>query len=106
MQLMAAPLKHLIDLAPTDAIALAPRPAACRVASALAGDCSSSLGERLRIVEVECGFGERCSRGCHSLPPPDCGFVGMGRSIVSRVAEAADASGADNAQSFVPADLP
>jgi hypothetical protein len=30
----------------------------------LAGDCSRSMVDRLREVELSCQFGQRCTRGC------------------------------------------
>jgi len=106
MQPMAAPLKHLIDPAPADRLALVPATASCQVVGTLAGDCSVSLGERLREVEAACGFGQRCGRGCHGSPPPDCGWVGAGRVSVGQVAHAAAPSGSGNAERFRPVDLP
>jgi len=102
MQSMAASLKHLIDSpASTDGNPESPSAACCRVVDALAGDCSSSIGERLRIVEAECGFGARCSRGCAGLPPADCGFVGAGRSSLGRVTVPAMAATSGNASCFM-----
>lgn len=106
MQRMAAPLKHLIAPAPTEEREFVPASAPCRVADALAGDCSTSLGERLRAVEAECGFGQRCGRGCHGLPPPDCGFVGKGRITVGWIANPGAPDGTGNAQRFAPTDPP
>ena len=98
---MAASLKHLIDSpASTDGNPGSPSGACCRVADALAGDCGSSMGERLNIVEAECGFGQRCSRGCAGLPPADCGFIGAGRSSIGRVALPSDAAANANAPCF------
>jgi len=102
MQSMAASLKHLIDSpASTDGNPESPSAACCRVVDALAGDCRSSLGERLRIVEAECGFGARCSRGCADLPPADCGFVGSGRSSLGQVVVSAMAATSGNAPCFI-----
>ena len=100
MQIMSAPLKHLIDPAPLPGSGEPPQAVCCRVVDALAGDCSSPLGERLRRVEVECGFGARCSRGCAGLPPPTCGFAGAGRVSAGRVTDPADPADAGNAASF------
>lgn len=101
MQSMAASLKHLIDSpAFTDGNPGSPSAACCRVADALAGDCGSSMGERLKIVEAECGFGQRCSRGCAGLPPADCGFVGAGPSSIGRVAHSLVTVANENAVGF------
>ncbi len=106
MQRMAAPLKHLIDPAPADGQEFIPACAPCRAVDALAGDCSTSMGERLRAVEAACGFGQRCGLGCHGLPPPDCGFVGKARVSVGRVAAPHAVNGTGNAQHFLPTDPP
>jgi hypothetical protein len=101
MQSMAASLKHLIDSpASIDGKTGSPSTACCRVMDAIAGDCSSSFGERLKIVEAECGFGERCSRGCAGLPPADCSLIGAGRSSIGRVALSSDTVASGNAPCF------
>ncbi|NBS63172.1 MAG: hypothetical protein EBT33_02330 [Betaproteobacteria bacterium] len=101
MQSMAASLKHLIDSpASIDGETGSPSIACCRVMDAIAGDCSSSFGERLKIVEAECGFGERCSRGCAGLPPADCSLIGAGRSSIGRVALSSDTVASGNAPCF------
>jgi len=101
MQSMAASLKHLIDSpASIDGETGSPSIACCRVMDAIAGDCSSSFGERLKIVEAECGFGERCSRGCAGLPPADCSLIGAGRSSIGRVVLSPDTVASGNAPCF------
>jgi hypothetical protein len=101
MQSMAASLKHLIDSpASIDGKTGSPSTACCRVMDAIAGDCSSSFGERLKIVEAECGFGERCSRGCAGLPPADCSLIGAGRSSIGRVVLSPDTVASGNAPCF------
>ena len=101
MQSMAASLKHLIDSpASIDGKTGSPSTTCCRVMDAIAGDCSSSFGERLKIVEAECGFGERCSRGCAGLPPADCSLIGAGRSSIGRVALSSDTVASGNAPCF------
>ena len=98
MQSMAASLKHLIDSpASIDGKTGSPSTTCCRVMDAIAGDCSSSFGERLKIVEAECGFGERCSRGCAGLPPADCSLIGAGRSSIGRVVLSPDTVASGNA---------
>jgi len=104
MQFMISRLKHLIDPAPSLELACA-EPASCRVVDALAGDCTSPIGERLRRVESECGFGQRCTRGCEHFVPATCGFAGSERVIAGRVAQAPPTDQADNADCFhVPRD--
>jgi hypothetical protein len=101
MQSMAASLKHLIDSpASIDGKTGSPSTTCCRVMDAIAGDCSSSFGERLKIVEAECGFGERCSRGCAGLPPADCSLIGAGRSSIGRVVLSPDTVASGNAPCF------
>jgi hypothetical protein len=101
MQPMAASLKDLIDPpASIDGETGSPSTAGCRVIDAIAGDCSSSFGERLKIVEAECGFGKRCSRGCAGLPPADCSFIGAGRCSIGRMALSPATVASGNAQCF------
>ena len=48
----------------------------CQMVEALAGDCRSSLGERLQRIDRECGFGQSCLNGCQRHHPAEGGFVG------------------------------
>ena len=94
MQGMVVPIEHLIESAqPAHCPGSAERARAlvapvftCAVVDALAGDCRSPLGERLRQVEAECGFGQRCSRACDSHTLPGYGFAGDGRVSITQVA--------------------
>ncbi len=96
---MTSQLKHLIDSAPPLEVPCA-EPASCRVVDALAGDCSTSIGERLRRIEAECGFGQRCSRGCEHFVPAPCGFAGFEQVSAGQVAQVPPTDQAGNANHF------
>ena len=53
----------------------------CQAAESLAGDCRLGFAERLKMVEADCQFGTRCTRGCHQATPPSCGFVGHSSAL-------------------------
>jgi hypothetical protein len=57
----------------------------CRAAEALAGDCRLGFAERLSLVERDCAFGLRCSRGCGETVAPGFGFAGDAEVLVGRV---------------------
>ncbi len=112
MQGMVIPREHLINSEAPPAGAALEKPRAspavmpagallsCQVVDALAGDCRSALGARLRSVEAQCGFGTRCSRGCADLAPSGHGFAGAGRVRFNQVARAAEAGKAVNDAGF------
>ncbi len=100
MHLMSARLKHLIDPAPLHERAAVPEPACCSVADALAGDCRSSIFERLKIVEAACRFGQRCTRDCAQRSAAGFGFAGEAIVRGGQVATAAAGPSADNDHDF------
>ena len=100
MQAMAASIEHLIDPAPSSPAPTVPRTLPCRLVDALAGDCSSTLGARLRQVDAECGFGQRCTRHCAHFAEPDSGFAGNGRLTITRVVEPTPSGKAGNDNGF------
>lgn len=113
MQAMASQIEHLIDSEPLPAERAArleppangvsaPGPILipCQIVDALAGDCASSLGERFRIVEAECGFGQRCARGCQTLEPANCSVVGGSRVRIAQIAPAGSLGKAGNDSGF------
>lgn len=113
MQAMAFRIEHLIDSGPLPAERAAPleprtngvsapgpMPIPCQIVDVLAGDCASPLGERLRLVEAECGFGQRCARGCQTLEPAYCGVVGGARVRIAQIAPARSLEKAGNDSGF------
>jgi hypothetical protein len=85
MQTMSTQAKHRSILtAPIPGNGAAGR-VCCQAAEALAGDCRLGFAERLSLVERDCAFGLKCSRGCAETCAPEVGFAGDAEVVIGRV---------------------